>query len=97
MFSSIRRYTVERGSVEELTRQVRDGFLPLVRRMKGFKGYYLVNGGQNVVIAMSVFETAEEALASNEVAADWIRNNVLESKAGLPEVIVGDVLISEIK
>jgi heme-degrading monooxygenase HmoA len=97
MFSSIRRYTVERGSVEELTRRVEEGFVPKVRRMKGFKGYYLVRGGQNVVIAMSVFDTAEQALASNEMAADWVRNNVLESKTGMPEVIVGDVLISEVQ
>ena len=48
MFSSIRRYTVEGGSVEELTRRVAEGFVPLVRRMKGFKGYYLVSGGQDV-------------------------------------------------
>ena len=97
MFSSIRRYTVEGRPVEELARRVKEGFVPLVRRMKGFKGYYLVSGGQNVLIAMSVFETAEQALASNEIAADWVRNNVLESNTGIPEVIVGDVLISEVK
>ena len=97
MFSSIRRYTVERGSVEELARRVEEGFVPLVRKMKGFKGYHLVNGGQNVLIAMSVFETAEEALTSNEMAAAWVKDNVLESTTGTPEVIVGDVLISEMK
>jgi hypothetical protein len=97
MFSSIRRYTVGRGSVEELTRRVEDGFVPLVRRMKGFKGYYLIKGGSNVLIAMSVFETAEQALVSNEMAADWVRKNVLDAKTGPPEVIVGDVLISEIQ
>ncbi len=97
MFSSIRRYTVKRGSVAELTRRVEEGFVPLVRRMKGFKGYYLVSGGQNILIAMSVFETAEQALASNELAANWVRNNVLGSKTGTPEVTVGDVLISEVK
>ena len=97
MFSSIRRYTVEQGSVEELTRRVEESFVPLVRRMKGFKGYYLVKGGENVLIAMSVFETAEQALASNEIAADWVRNNVRKSTSGTPEVIVGDVLISEVK
>ena len=97
MFSSIRRYTVERGSVEELIRQAEEGFVPLVRRMRGFKGYYLIKSGQNVLIAMSVFETAEQALASNEIAADWVTNNLLESKTGAPEIIVGDVLISEVE
>jgi hypothetical protein len=97
MFSSIRRYTVERGSVDDLTRRVENGFVPLVRRIKGIKGYYLVSGGPNVLIAMSVFDTAGQALASNEIAADWVRNNLLESTTGTPEVIVGDILISEVK
>jgi hypothetical protein len=97
MFSSIRRYTVRRGSVGELTRRIEEGFVPLVRGMKGFRGYYLVRGGQDVLIAMSVFETAQQALASNEIAAEWVRNDVPESATGTPEVIVGDVLISEVQ
>jgi hypothetical protein len=44
-----------------------------------------------------VFDNADGALASNEQAADWVRNNVLDSATGRPEVIVGDVVISEVK
>jgi hypothetical protein len=36
MFTSIRKYQVRRGSVEELARRVLDGFVPLLRQMKGF-------------------------------------------------------------
>ena len=96
-FSSIRRYSVRRGSVEELSRRVQEGFVPLVRQMKGFGGYYLINGGPDVLITISVFDSADEAIASNEKAADWVRNNVLEATRGLPEVMVGDVLIAEVK
>jgi len=97
MFSSIRRYSVRRGSVEELSRRVQEGFVPLVRQMKGFRGYYLINGGPDVLITISVFDSADEAFASNEKAADWVRNNALEATRGLPEVMVGDVLIAEVK
>jgi heme-degrading monooxygenase HmoA len=97
MFSSIRRYSVRRGSVEELTRRVQEGFVPLVRQMKGFRGYYLINGGADVLITISVFDSADEAFASNEKAADWVRNNVPEATRGLPEVMVRDVLIAEVK
>jgi heme-degrading monooxygenase HmoA len=96
MFSSIRKYTVKRGSVEELARLVQEGFVPLVRQMKGFRGYYLINGGPDVLITISVFDSPDEAFVSNEKAADWVRNNVLESTRGLPEVMVGDVLIAEV-
>jgi heme-degrading monooxygenase HmoA len=96
MFSSIRKYTVKQGSVDELTRRVQEGFVPLVRQMKGFRGYYLINGGPDILITISVFNSADEAFLSNEKAADWVRNNVLESTRGLPEVMVGDVLIAEV-
>jgi heme-degrading monooxygenase HmoA len=97
MFSTIRTYKVTRGTVEELTRRAREGFVPLVRRMPGFRGYYLVNSAPDVLIAISVFDTAEGALASNDIAADRVRRNILESTTGMPDIIVGDVVISEIK
>ena len=97
MFSAIRRYTVKQGTVEELTRRVQEGFVPIVRNMPGFRGYYLVNGGPKVLIAISVFDNADGALASNEQAADWVRSNVFDSTTGRPEIIVGDVVISEVK
>jgi heme-degrading monooxygenase HmoA len=97
MFTTIRKYKIEQGSVEELARRVREGFVPLVRQMRGFKGYYLLDAGPDVLITISVFENADEALASNEEAADWVRNNALESMSGMPEVMVGNVLITEVK
>jgi heme-degrading monooxygenase HmoA len=97
MFTSIRRYKVTRGAVEELARRVREGFVPLVRQMPGFNSYYLLDGGPDVLITISVFDSPDEALASNQKAADWVRNNVLEFTKGMPEVMVGNVLIAEAK
>jgi heme-degrading monooxygenase HmoA len=97
MFTSIRKYRVKQGSVEELAQRVREGFVPLVRQMRGFKGYYLLDGGPDVLITISVFDSADEALVSNEKAADWVRNNVLYATKGMPEVMVGNVLIAEVK
>jgi heme-degrading monooxygenase HmoA len=97
MFTSIRKYTMRRGSAEELARRVREGFVPLIRQMSGFRSYYLLDGGPDVLITISRFDSADEAFASNEKAADWVRNNVLEFTKGMPEVMVGNTLIAEIK
>src|SRR6202046_1350751 len=97
MFASIRRYNVRRGSAEELARHVREGFVPMMRQMEGFLSYYLLDGGPNVLITISIFDSADEAFASNEKAADWVRNNVLEFTKGMPEVMVGDTLIAEVR
>jgi hypothetical protein len=50
-----------------------------------------------VLITISRFDSADEAFASNEKAADWVRNNVLEFVKGMPEVMVGYTLIAEVK
>jgi len=97
MFTSIRKYKVKRGSAEELARRVRDGFVPLIRQMPGFQSYYLLDGGPDVLITISRFDTPDAAFASNQQAADWVRNNVLEFTKGLPEVMVGNTLIAEVR
>jgi heme-degrading monooxygenase HmoA len=97
MFTSIRKYTVKRGSAEELARRVREGFVPLIRQMEGFRSYHLLDGGPNVPITISMFDSVDEAVASNEISANWVRNNVLEFTRGMPEVMIGNALIAEVK
>src|SRR5580704_15733955 len=97
MFTSIRKYSVRRGSTEELARRVRESFVPLMRQIKGFRSYYLLDGGPDVLITISIFDSADEAFASNEISANWVRNNVLEFTKGMPEVMIGDALIAEVK
>ena len=97
MFTSIRKYNVRGGSAEELARRVQESFLPIVRQMPGFRGYYLLDGGQDVLITISMFDTVDEAIESNAKSADWVRNHVLEFTKGMPEVMIGNALIAEVK
>ena len=60
-----------------------------------FREYYLLEGGQDVLVSIRVFDSADEALASNEIAANWMRDNVLEFVKGMPEVMAGAVLVAE--
>jgi hypothetical protein len=61
MCTSIRKYNVRRGSAEKLAQSVREGFVPMVRQMPGFRGYYLLDGGPDVLIP-SVCSTARMRL-----------------------------------
>jgi heme-degrading monooxygenase HmoA len=97
MFISIRKYNVRQGSAEELSRRVQKGFVPLMRKMQGFRAYYLLDGGPDVLITISIFDSADEAFASNDKAASWVRKNVLEFTKGMPEVMTGNALIAEVK
>jgi hypothetical protein len=52
--------------------------VPLLRDLPGFRSYYLLDGEPDVLISIRVFDSADEALASNEIATNWLRNNLLE-------------------
>jgi hypothetical protein len=54
----------------------------------------LLDGGQDTVVSIRVFDSADEALTSNEVAAEWMRDNVLQFVKGVPEVMAGNVVIA---
>ena len=98
MFTIIRKFTIRHGSMkEELTRRVQDSFVPLLRELPGFRGYYLLDGGPDVLISIRVFDNADEALASNDIAANWMRDNVLEFVKGMPEVMAGNVLVTAVR
>jgi heme-degrading monooxygenase HmoA len=94
MFVSVRKYKVRRGAAAYLARRVEESFVPLLKGLPGFQGYYLLDGGPDVFITISMFDSADEALASNEAAAEWVRDNVLEFTRGLPEVSRGNAVVA---
>ena len=97
VFIVIRKYTVQRGAAAVWAQRVRDGFVPLLRGMPGFIGYHLVESGSDVIATITMYENAAEALASSELAAEWVRDNVMELTKGVPEYTVGSALITELR
>ena len=95
MFAIVRKFRLARGSVGEVARRVHEDFVPLLSSLPGFRQYYMFESEPDVLVSIRVFDSADEALASNEVAAGWIRNNVLEFVKGMPEVMAGDVLVEK--
>jgi hypothetical protein len=82
MFTIVRRFTLTRGWADEVARRVQDSFVPLLRELPGFREYYLFESGPDVLVSIRVFDSADEALASNGGAANLIRDNVLEFTTG---------------
>ncbi|HET7880950.1 MAG TPA: antibiotic biosynthesis monooxygenase [Acetobacteraceae bacterium] len=97
MFAIVRKFNLRRGSGPEVARRVNDSLVPLLRQLPGFRSYYLFAGGPDVLVSIRIFDSADEALASNELAAAWIRDNVLEFTRGMPEVMSGDVIVTDVE
>ncbi len=101
MFVTIRRYSPKNGainkaSLELLRRQLRDEFLPSLRKVPGFAGYYVLNVGDRELVTLSFCESKEGSVESSRCSAEYTLRNPLVYELGRPEVVEGEVLTSSL-
>ena len=94
MFASIRRYRLKRGSMEELTRRVDEGFAEDIGRRPGFVAYEFMAGGDGEIVTLRVFRDADQAEASRELALRWTEENLQDLEFGRLEALRGEILVS---
>jgi hypothetical protein len=94
MHATIRRYEgVDQNRTEELTKRVGESLAPKLSELPGFVGYYLIEAGNGVISSIGLFETVEQADASTQVAATWVRDEKLESALpNAPKITSGEVI-----
>ena len=92
MYTAIRQYQVDPGSVDEIIRGVNEDFLPLIKDVSGFQAYYALDAGGGRIATVSVFEDRAGAEESSRVAADWVRQNMASLFPNPPEVLQGEVV-----
>lgn len=80
------------GDAREIARTAHEGMLPIFQEQSGFRSYALAEMG-DVVMSMSVWDSADDAQAANSLAADWIADN-LSDKLQLQDVKTGELLMS---
>ena len=95
MFAAIRRGKVKPGMAGEFARLVREGALPAMKKMEGFKGYYLVMGAEDTVVAVSLYSSRAVAEASTPLLMPWIKENLGPLLASPTEPFEGEVVIAE--
>ena len=93
MYTAVRTYTTTDPA--ELARRVRDEFLPIVRDVPGFIGYYVVDGGGGKIASITVCTDAAGVEESNSRAASWVQERLAELVSDGPNVIAGDTVVSE--
>ena len=98
MFVAIRYYQTDPDSTDEVVQRVKEGFVPLVRDMRGFVSYFVLapSDREDELVSVSVFESREGAQESNERAEDWVNQNLSELLP-LPEFAAGEVVVYEAK
>jgi hypothetical protein len=68
----IRKYDLIPGTVEEFIQHVQESLVPIMRRVPGFRASYLLEGGDNEVAAISIFDTLADARTSARQTAAWV-------------------------
>ena len=95
---TIRKYDgIDQNRKEELTQKVGDSLLPRLSKTDGFRGYFLMETKEGVMSSIGFFDTLAQAEESSRVAADWVRDEKLDTVLpNAPKVTGGEILVKEI-
>ena len=93
MFIIIRKYTRIR-SVADAARRAKSGVGQILRDSRGFKSYYVLDGGGGVGVAVMIFEDRESANAANDKVLEFVQASMHDLVLGDPEIIAGEVLVN---
>jgi len=83
MFAVIRRYHFNPKDSAEIDRRVREEFVPIIKKAKGFVRYYWLDTGKGEAASVSVFRDKAGADESVQLAADYVKEHL--SKIYYPE------------
>jgi hypothetical protein len=73
---------------------VDEQLFPRLSELPGFSGYSLIDAGDGVVTSVGFFESAEHGDKSSRVAANWVREQELETALPMaPKITSGNVLV----
>jgi hypothetical protein len=97
MHATIRRYEgVDQNRTDELTKKVTESLVPKLSKLEGFSEYYLIEAGNGIMTSVGIFDTPTHASESTRIAADWIREENLESALpNPPKVTEGEIIAHE--
>ena len=96
MYAGIRQAKAKTGMAEELTRRIKEGAIPIISDVPGFKAYYVIYAPDDTVTAISIFDDYAAAQESNKRALAWIEQELTPMLAGPATAVAGPVIVHKI-
>ena len=93
MYAAIRQGRAKAGMAEELARRIKEGAIPIISDVPGFRAYYVIYAPDDTVTAISIFNTVAEAEESNKRALAWIEENLGPIVVGQATATAGPVIV----
>jgi len=75
MFTTVRRYEGVPDPAAAAER-VEKKFVPFISSLPGFVEYYWIDLNGGAMLSITVFKTLSEAIAANEKARVWVKDNL---------------------
>jgi hypothetical protein len=94
MFASIRTYRIQRGSVEEVMHRVDRDLADAFAREPGFVSYEVVMTGERTLASITTFHERDQAEASNQLAAEWVADELADFEVERMGIVSGPVMVS---
>ena len=91
MFAVIRHYHFDKKDSAAIDRLIREEFVPLVRKAKGFQRYYWLDTGEGEGASFGIFNDKAGADESVRIAADYVRDHLSKLLRQKPEIIEGPI------
>ena len=91
-YTRLATYDIVKGTFPEVTGMAQTGILPMFQKEPGFVDYGLVDAGNNKLVAISIWETRDEAQKSATTAATWVQQNMAD-RVRLVTSYVGDLAL----
>jgi len=93
MYMVIRKYT-NVHSVADAARRAKSGVGQILRKSRGFRSYYVLDGGEGVGVAVMVFDDRESASSANDKILEFVQASLHDLNLGDPEIVAGEVLVN---
>jgi hypothetical protein len=93
MYIFVRKFT-KVHSVADAARRAKSGIGRILRESRGFRSYYVLDGGEGVGVAVMIFEDRESANAANDKVLEFVHASLHDLNLGDPEIIAGEVLVN---
>lgn len=96
MYAGIRQAKAKSGAAEKLASKIKEGAIPIISDVPGFKAYYVVYAPDDTVTAISIFDDCTSAQESNKRALAWIEAELAPFLAGPATAVAGPVIVHTI-
>jgi hypothetical protein len=93
-FASARRYVLRDGSVAALMHKVDEIFAERIEGLDGFEAYHALDCGRGEVLTISLFRDQANAEASDDLALQFVGEELGGFDIERTEVIGGEVMVS---